>query len=86
MHQIYRANRNDTNLINWKRKRALHKQLIRESKRKSWIEFAKTINVDTPPQVVHENIRRIKDRPQRKLTYYMKTVPTILLSPKYVTN
>ena len=54
LYQINRANRNDTNLKNWKRKRALHKQLIRESKRKSWMEFAETINVNTPPQVVSQ--------------------------------
>ena len=83
LYQLYRRNKSYTNLINWKRKRAQHKKLVRESKRSSWIQFVETININTPPQMLYENIRRIKGKPQRKINIlyddgiYFTTVPEI---------
>ena len=67
LYQRYRRNRTMHNLIQWKRKRAEHKKLVKESKRTSWREFVGSINYQTPSSALYQKMRRIKGTAQRKV-------------------
>jgi ribonuclease HI len=83
LYHRYKQEKNEINLINWKRARAEHKNKVKKSKRKSWIDFVQTINRNTPEAMIYESIRRIKGRQQRKINIlhdegkYYNTIPEI---------
>ena len=63
------------NLLQWKRKRAEHKKLIKESKKKSWIEFVTSLNYETPGSALYQKMRRIKGKAQRKVNILREWTP-----------
>jgi len=66
LYQRYRSNRTEQNMLQWKRKRASHKKLVKESKKQCWIDHVSTINCNTPVSSIYEKIKAIKGRKQRK--------------------
>ena len=67
LYQKYRLSITLQNLLQWKRKRAEHNKLIKESKKKSWIEFVTSLNYETPVSALCQKMRRIKGKAQRKV-------------------
>ena len=53
LYRTYRNNRSPLNLLNWKKKRAEHKKLLREYRRKTWQKYISKINKE-PPSVKYE--------------------------------
>ena len=67
LYRTYRNNRSSLNLLNWKRKPAEHKKLLREYKRKTWQKYISEINVRTPISEVWDKIKNIKGRQKRRI-------------------
>ena len=68
---IYRRNPNTSNLIQYKKDKAKARKVIRESKRKSWMEYVSTINSFTKVSEVWRVINSL----DRKI----KSIPKIIL-------
>lgn len=56
---------NIENLIEFKKHRAKAKRIIKDAKRKSWENYASSININTSSQEMWNKINRIKSRPSR---------------------
>ena len=67
-YRIFRNTKSPRNMINWKKARAEHRQVVRKSKRQNWQQFISEISSDTPIKKVWEKIRNIKGHAPRKLT------------------
>ena len=82
-YQNYRRNKPIANLLKWKKSRAEHKHLVKESKKKDWIDFVSKIRKDTKRSTIYEYIRHIKGKSQRKVTIlhekgqYFTTIPEL---------
>ena len=68
LYRIFRNTKSPRNMINWKKARAEHRQVVRRSKRKNWQQYISEISSDTPIKKVWEKIRNIKGHAPRKLT------------------
>ena len=81
-YQQYRRNRTPTNLILWRRNRALHKKLVMKHKRESWISFVGTLEHKSPLATIYEAIRRIKGKIQRKINILEENGQTCTTIPE----
>lgn len=55
-----RKHKTETNLIEFKKLRAISRRIIKEKKQASWKEYVSTLRSDTPPNQVWDKIRKLK--------------------------
>ena len=76
-----------TNLICYKRANALFKRESKVAKRKSFIEYTKDINPNTPVKILWDKVRALRGNPQPNIIKYLKTTDNITLDdPSDIAN
>ena len=61
-YEKYRHSKSARNIMLLKKSRAEHWKLLRDTKRKHWIQLANSFTVRTPKSKIYENIRKIQRR------------------------
>ena len=62
-YQQYRHNKTVTNLLNWKKARATHKNKVKIAKEKNWKEYISQLKFDAPMSLIYDKMRKIKGKP-----------------------